>query len=319
MTAPEAAVFSEGLAGASFCFPQNSNEIAVSLDAGREERRVNDPGFVRWWDDESHDTGFTPTPDGLLGGLEPPDAVSGLSLIMEPKDIATIPGLPQHVYDDAARYDLGSAQNNRSSGAAHDQAWDSLSRYAQSAVAHDEAQTSLANYADLLTGSHSVDIPQRHWSVKDSSVILSPEMEGKIDPVAQEFYDRTARDLVVTDGHRTPADQAQRMYDKFAKGDKTTYVGPSGREIRSIYDTGMAGGMDKVTILNNMSSKIGEQMTNGHFVSKHLQDRAVDFQDMYLTPQQRDILGSIIRSNAGIALPEGIPRHTHASFPRSGR
>ena len=94
---------------------------------------------------------------------------------------------------------------------------------------------------------------------------------------------------------------------------------PLGGEIRSVYDAGVAAGTDKATILNQMSSKIGEQMTNGHFVSKHLQDQAVDFRDKGLTPQQRSILGGIIRSNAGIALPEGIPQHTHASFPSPRR
>jgi hypothetical protein len=67
------------------------------------EMRVSDPGFTRWMDDETHDTGFTPTPGGILDGLAEPYRGSGLSLILEPKDIATIPGLPQHVYDDATR------------------------------------------------------------------------------------------------------------------------------------------------------------------------------------------------------------------------
>jgi hypothetical protein len=242
---------------------------------------------------------------------------------MEPKDVATVPGLPQHVYDEAARYDqrtsdqklATTAQGDGSAEIAHDRAWDSLSQYAQSAVAHDTAQTSLANYTDLRTSDHSVDIPQRHWSIKDSSVILSPEMEGKVDPVAQQFYSRTGRDLVATDGYRTPTDQAQRMFDKFKKGDNTTYPGPSGQTIRSVYDAGMAAGTDKATILNQMSSKIGEQMTNGHPVSRHLNHQAVDFRDAELTPQQKGILGGLIRNNAGISLPEGIPPHMHASFP----
>jgi hypothetical protein len=281
---------------------------------------------------ESDGKSFNPTPGGILDGSPEPYSGRSLSLILGPKDIATIPGLPQYVYDDAARHDQvtsneqtgysaadqkppTTAQDQSSLESAHGQAWNTLSRYAQSAVAHDQAQTSLANYADFLAGDHSVDIPQRHWSIKDHSVILSPAMEGKVGPVAQEFYDRTGRDLVVNDGYRTPADQAQRMYDKFAEGDKTTYVGPSGREIRSICDTGIAAGTDKSAILNRMSSKIGEQMTNGHPVSRHLEDQAVDFQDYKLTPQQKGILGDIIRNNAGIALPEGIPRHMHASFP----
>lgn len=283
--------------------------------------RVSDPGFPRWIDDESHDTGFVPTPGGLLDGIPKPERRSSLHFLMDPKDVATIPGLPQYVYDDAAKYEQQARQNNDAAGSgvesetARGPAWDALSDHAQSAIAHDATQTSLANYADLLTGDHSVDIPQRHWSIIDNSVILSPDMEGKVGPVAQQFYDRTARDLVVTDGYRTPADQAQRMFDKFKKGDNGVYVGPSGREIRSIYDAGIASGADKSAILRKMGFKIGEQLTNGHPVSRHLEDQGVDFQDKYLTPQQRSILGGIIRDNAGIPLSEGIPRHMHVSFP----
>jgi hypothetical protein len=287
--------------------------------------RVSDPGFPRWIDDESHDTGFVPTPGRLLDGIAKPESRSSLHYIMDPKEIATIPGPPQHVYDDAAKYDQQVRQNNdaaesgATSEAARSPAWNALSDYAQSTIAHDAAQTSLANYADLLAGDYSVDIPQRHWSIKDSSVILSPEMESRIDPVAQEFYGRTGRELVVNDGYRTPADQAQRMYDKFAKGDNTTYVGPSGREIRSIYDAGISAGTDKSAILSKMGSKIGEQLTNGHPVSRHLEDQGADFNDRDLTAAQTNILREIIRKNAGIALPEGIPQHMHASFPRPKR
>jgi len=273
--------------------------------------------------DDGHQ--LVPAPGGVLDGLpERDNKSSSLPLFLSAKDIATIPGLPQHVYeapnfDQPARQDAGATEDRPAAEAVHGSARDSLSGYAQSAMARDEAQTSLANYADLLAGDHSVDIPQRHWSIKDSSVILSPEMEGKVGPVAQEFYDRTGRDLIVNDGYRTPADQAQRMYDKFKDGDKTTYVGPLGREIRSIYNTGIAAGTDKAAILNRIGSKIGEQMTNGHLVSQHLVNQAVDFRDRDLTAPQKGILGGIIRSNAGIALPEGIPRHTHASFPSRKR
>jgi hypothetical protein len=297
-------------------------------------------GLLSWQDGGEV---FAPTPGGLLDGLPDMAPVSSLHMFLEPEDIATIPGLPQQVYDEAARNKGGlgrsegvearpmasTVADNQSTGAAsaaaladeslpeaaHDRSWDALSRYAQSAVAHDAAVNASGSSADIRLQDPWIDIPQRHWSAKDSSVSLSPEMEGKVGPVAQQFYDITARDLVVTDGRRTAADQAQRMYDKFAKGDNTTYVGPSGRAIRSIYDAGMAAGTDKATIQNKMSAKISEQMTNGHPVSRHLENQAVDFQDMYLTPQQRGILGGIIRDNAGISLPEGIPRHMHASFP----
>jgi hypothetical protein len=62
---------------------------------------VSDPGY--WHDDE----GGAPAPGGLLDGLAAPGAGNGLALVMDPQDIASIPGLPQNIYDDAARYDQG--------------------------------------------------------------------------------------------------------------------------------------------------------------------------------------------------------------------
>jgi hypothetical protein len=59
------------------------------------------------WQDEGES--FVPTPGGLLDGLPAADTGSSLHMFMEPKDIATIPGLPQHVYDDAARYEQASS------------------------------------------------------------------------------------------------------------------------------------------------------------------------------------------------------------------
>ena len=76
---------------------------------------MSDPGF---WP-EGENGGFVPTPPGgLLDGLPERDIGSGLSLIMEPKDITTIPGLPQHVYDDAARYAGQQATPDAGAGAA---------------------------------------------------------------------------------------------------------------------------------------------------------------------------------------------------------
>lgn len=77
--------------------------------------RVSDPGFTKWMPDTTNDWGFSKwspdttndrgfSPDGLLDELPDGGSTSGLHLLLEPKDIATIPGLPQHVYDNAARH-----------------------------------------------------------------------------------------------------------------------------------------------------------------------------------------------------------------------
>jgi hypothetical protein len=97
---------------------------------GTEGEIVSDPGFLRWPGDDSHDVGFVrwqddddpdpgfthapgfvPAPGGLLDGLPKPTGASSLHLLMEPQDIATIPGLPQHVYNTAATYGEQAAQD----------------------------------------------------------------------------------------------------------------------------------------------------------------------------------------------------------------
>ena len=77
-------------------------------------------GSLGWQDDGES---FVPTVGGLLDGLPDTDAGSSLHMFLEPKDIATIPGLPQHVYDEAARSDgarqMGySVTNNLPTGGA---------------------------------------------------------------------------------------------------------------------------------------------------------------------------------------------------------
>jgi hypothetical protein len=59
-------------------------------------------GLLGW---QANGENFVPTPGGLLDGLPDTAPVSSLHMFLEPEDIATIPGLPQHVYDEAARND----------------------------------------------------------------------------------------------------------------------------------------------------------------------------------------------------------------------
>ena len=95
---------------------------------------------------------------------------------------------------------------------------------------------------DLGQGSHTAQpvdaqaVQPLHWSAGDNSVHLSNEMSNVAESVGREFSEKTGRNLVVTGGARTPARQAEVMYDKFKAGDRSTYKGPSGSEILDIYN-----------------------------------------------------------------------------------
>jgi len=54
-----------------------------------------------WWVDSQDEAAPVPTPGGLLDGLPSSDPGSSLHLLMDPKDIATIDGLPTTVTEGA--------------------------------------------------------------------------------------------------------------------------------------------------------------------------------------------------------------------------
>jgi hypothetical protein len=246
--------------------------------------------------------------DDFNGSWSPADptpynsSVAADAMPVEPKNGATQPvGQPEETINDAL-------------GAAHEKAWAFLSGYAGSLVPRDAAGTVAAGGGDLVPDFPSINDPRQHWSVKNSSVKVSPGIEDRINSVAQDFYNRTGKNLIATDGNRTPADQAQRMYDKFIDGDNTTYRGPAGQEIRSIFDSGFSAGLDKSKIIANMTSRIQQQLANGHPVSNHLLDRGVDFHTGDLSDAEKQILNEAVRRNSGRFLQEGVHPHTHASF-----
>jgi hypothetical protein len=158
-----------------------------------------------------------------------------------------------------------------------------------------------------------------HWSAADNSVHLSDDMSSIAESVGREFNAQTGKTLIVTGGARTPARQAEVMYDKFRIGDRSTYTGPRGREVQSIYDRGAAAGQTRQEILQSMTATIQAQKDAGHPVSRHLDDQALDFRSKDLNDRERAILWDAIRNNSGIPLVEGTPRHTHGSFPARAR
>lgn len=62
----------------------------------------------RWPQDAEDIVSSRPNLGGLLAGVPDSNTGSSLHLLMEPRDIAAVPGLPQYVYDEAAKYDQKS-------------------------------------------------------------------------------------------------------------------------------------------------------------------------------------------------------------------
>ena len=154
----------------------------------------------------------------------------------------------------------------------------------------------------------------RKWKVKDAQVKVPDSIRGKIDQVAKDYHAATGQTLVVTDGARTPHDQAERIYYKFSHGDFSTYKSPQADQLAAVYRQGRASGKSRSQILNDMAAIIDHHFRNGHPISKHLLGMGVDFRTKDMTLAQKQALQRAIKKNGGSPLDEGVPRHIHASF-----
>lgn len=131
---------------------------------------------------------------------------------------------------------------------------------------------------------------------------------------ADNFHDKTGKKLVVTDGLRTPEDQAKRMDYKIANGAGVReYANRSAaNQILDARTNAIANGSDPIAA---MAAKIQEQMGNGIYISKHLRDAGADFRDRDLGGNEKSILRtSATDAGAVNVLREGVPPHTHVEY-----
>ncbi len=154
----------------------------------------------------------------------------------------------------------------------------------------------------------------RKWKIKDAQAKVPGGITAKIDQVAEDYHAATGQTLVVTDGGRTPHDQAERIYYKFSHGDFSTYKSPQADQLAAVYRRGRANGKPQSQILSDMSEIIDWHFRNAKPISKHLLGRGVDFRTRDMTLAHQEALKNAIRKNGGKIQKEGVPPHIHASF-----
>jgi len=156
--------------------------------------------------------------------------------------------------------------------------------------------------------------PVQHWRAKNPSVKVPDQIRSKLDAVAKAFHDATGKVLVVTDGARTPEQQAERMYYKYAHGDFRTYRGNFAAKIANAYREGVKNNLSRDQILTKMAAIVTDSVNANQPISYHLANRAVDFSSKYLSSVDKSVLKLIIAKNGGVPLHEGVPEHIHATF-----
>lgn len=151
------------------------------------------------------------------------------------------------------------------------------------------------------------------WQAKDG-VELNELLRERIGAVAEIYYAKTKRRLVITSGYRSPARQAAAMYAKLRAGSSLgIYRRPDLiRPLKKAYRNGRRGRWKKAAIIAAMTEILEQQVARGVYLSRHMQGRAFDVRSRGLSSRQRAALGQAIREVGGMRLTrERRPPHYH--------
>jgi hypothetical protein len=152
-----------------------------------------------------------------------------------------------------------------------------------------------------------------HFKKKSAAVILPPAVEKKAGEVADAFFAQTQKDIVITDGLRTAADQAERVLVKIQLHDLGIFLNQkAAQEIKQAHDIAKAAGKSKAQVLAAMTAVIEGQIARKVFISKHLTGRAFDVRSKDMTPKQQAIFKQVVQQVGGASMIlEGKPPHFH--------
>ena len=143
-----------------------------------------------------------------------------------------------------------------------------------------------------------------HYTIK-LGVILSIEVKRKVKIIADKYFLKTGKDIVITSGSTTSLSQAEAIYGKLVSGDKLTlYKDQSAaKEIKKIYED---------AILANKSKN--QQIRERRFLSQHLKQGAVDIISRDMTIAEKSDFKKAATGVAAVVILETVPPRFHLQF-----
>jgi hypothetical protein len=157
---------------------------------------------------------------------------------------------------------------------------------------------------------------ERHWSLKAGAKV-SKLLEVHIDQISNAYYRTTSKNLVVTDGDRTAAEQAQAILRKL----QTDGVA----KVRALYKnkalieeviTAFQTPANNANLLAAITDVIQSQINNENYISLHLTDRAFDVRSRDMNDTEKSAFVTAVNAAAGQLINEtgaGEP-HYHVQF-----
>jgi peptidoglycan hydrolase-like protein with peptidoglycan-binding domain len=150
-----------------------------------------------------------------------------------------------------------------------------------------------------------------HFSL-DSGVDLSNQGRSSLRRIAQSYYMRTCGKLRVHSGTRTPRQQAQAMWNNmhYRRNQQVRYRNRQAeQEIQETYLEGRRTGADQRATVEAMTRVIERQMSDGIYISRHLEGEAVDILPNTNPPLQPRVLEEVVTQLLGNG--RCIPKEDH--------
>ncbi|MFH2057074.1 MAG: hypothetical protein ABIJ61_14035, partial [bacterium] len=115
-----------------------------------------------------------------------------------------------------------------------------------------------------------------------NGVALNDYLETRIAEIAARFRALTELKLVVTDGLRTPAQQAKLLHSRLSRGARLDIYRNQklAGELAEVFAASRSSESETIAAL---TAVIEAQVAKGEFISKHLTGRAVDVRSVGLT------------------------------------
>ncbi|AUX43900.1 hypothetical protein SOCE26_053560 [Sorangium cellulosum] len=146
-------------------------------------------------------------------------------------------------------------------------------------------------------------------------VDLAPAVEQKVAEIADVYFRRTGKELVVTSGTRDPARQAEAMHELFRHGADVLGLyrdKAAAREIKSAYEEAASADQPAEAVIEDLEQVIRAQIERGVFISAHLREGAVDIRNRDMTAaEKRAFIEGVEEVGGVLALEESRPPHYH--------
>lgn len=183
------------------------------------------------------------------------------------------------------------------------------------AVATPTSTTNAPGSEAVVAAAETEPAAVKHYSLS-TDVVVPSDIEDKVSKMADAYYAAKKADIVITDGERTTAQQAEYIYrklDKDGESDTSTLYG-NGENIKAV----IAAWKTKKTKdeqIQVMTEALDKQVGEGKYISQHLRNNAVDVRSSDGTDMAE--LKKAAEANGGSLLDESKKKagpHYHISF-----